>query len=406
MYIPRRLEGEITKYLDKPEILAVIGPRQCGKTTLLQNIFATLQNAVFLDFEDRETLQLFEIEIETFIELYIKKYKYVFIDEFQYAQNGGKNLKYIYDHHQTKIIISGSSATDLSIHSIKYLVGRIFVFSLYPFSFEEYLSYKDKALYKLNVQIKLSPGIIQKIYPYFQEYCIYGGYPRVVLATTKEEKELVLRNIYNTYLLKEIKEILQLPDDYKLTKLLHALALQTANIIHYNELSGITGFTYHDLVKYLNILEKTFICMRSQPYHTNKRTELAKAPKIFFLDAGFRNAIIKNFQDISNRTDKGALHENFVAVELYKRGFDLKYWRTKSDAEVDFIVEKEGKIIPIEVKSTLKEPEVSRSFLSFIEKYNPEKKIILSELLVADKKGVLFRPLFFVNNVLDKGIQE
>ena len=400
MYIPRILETQLQKQLDKPEILAVIVPRQCGKTTLLQHIFAQLQNAVFLDFEDRETLELFEKDISTFIALYVEKYKYIFIDEFQYAKNGGKNLKYIYDHHKTKIIISGSSATDLSIQSIKYLVGRIFVFSLYPFSFEEYLSYKDKDLYTLVTQAKLSPSIISKVVPLFQDFCLYGGYPRVLLATTKNDKELVLRNIYNTYLLKEIKEILQLPDDYKLTKLLHALALQTGNIIHYNGLSQISGFSYQDLIKYLHILEKTFVCIRSQPYHTNKRTELAKAPKIFFVDTGFRNAIIKNFQELQNRTDKGALYENFAAAEIYKEGLDVKYWRTKSDAEVDFIVEKEGKIIPIEVKSTMKEAETNRSFLSFIDKYAPEKKIILSESLFTDKKGVLFRPLFFVKWVL------
>ncbi|MEK6921129.1 MAG: ATP-binding protein [Nanoarchaeota archaeon] len=396
MYIPRILEVELREQLDKPEILAVIGPRQCGKTTLLRNIFAELQGAVFLDFEDRETLELFETDLRAFISLYVEKYRYVFIDEFQYAKNGGKNLKYIYDHHKTKIIISGSSATDLSIQSIKYLVGRIFVFSLHPFSFEEYLSYKDKEIYTFVTQAKLSPIIVTKILPLFQEFCIYGGYPRVLLATTKEEKELVLRNIYNTYLLKEIKEILQLPDDYKLTKLLHALALQTGNMIHYNELSRITGFSYQDLVKYLNILEKTFVCIRSQPYHTNKRTELAKVPKIFFVDTGFRNAIIKNFQELHNRTDKGALHENFVATELYKAGLDVKYWRTKSDAEVDFVVEKNGELIPIEVKSTLKDAETSRSFLSFVEKYSPKKKIILSESFSGEKKGVFFRPIFFV----------
>lgn len=396
MYIPRILEKQLKEYMQKPEILAVIGPRQCGKTTLLRILFEQLQNAVFLDFEDRETLALFETDLPAFIALYVEKYRYVFIDEFQYARNGGKNLKLIYDHHKTKIVISGSSATDLSIQSIKYLVGRIFVFTLHPFSFEEYLRYKNKELCTFASQARPSPAIIAKILPFFQEFCIYGGYPRAILATTPEEKELVLKNIYNIYLLKEIKEILQLPDDYKLTKLLHALALQAGNIIHYNELSTLTGFSYHDLVRYLNILEKTFVCSRSQPYHTNKRTELAKVPKIFFIDNGFRNAIIKNFQDINNRVDKGALYENFVATELYKAGYDLKYWRTKSDAEVDFIVEKEGEIIPIEVKSTLKEAGTSRSFLSFLEKYTPKNKYIVSESFYGEKKGILFRPIFFV----------
>jgi predicted AAA+ superfamily ATPase len=401
MYIPRDLEKTIRKYLDKPEILAVIGPRQCGKTTLIRNIFATVQNAVFLDFEDRETLALFEADLPAFIALYIKKYRYVFIDEFQYAKSGGKNLKYIYDNYKTKIIITGSSATDLSIQSMKFLVGRIFIFSLYPFSFEEFLEYKDSALHSIMRKGRLSQEIIARILVFFHEFCIFGGYPRVILAETQEEKEIVLKNIYNTYLLKEIKEILQLPEEYKLSRLLHALALQTGNTVQYTELMAITGFSSHDLIKYLNILEKTFVCIRSQPYHTNKRSELIKVPKIFFMDAGFRNVILKNFQEIINRTDKGALYENFVAAEIFKAGFDVKYWRTKAGAEVDFIIESQGEVIPIEVKSMLREPEFSRSFFSFVDKYAPKKKIIVSESFAGIKKGVVFQPMFSIRRVLE-----
>src|SRR3989338_1648117 len=139
MYIKRFLEGEISKYINKREIIAVIGPRQSGKTTLLRHFYDNCKNAIFLDFEDRQTLELFSEDINSFIELYVKKHDYVFIDEFQYAKEGGKSLKYIYDSCKAKIIISGSSYSELSIQSIKFLVGRIFVFILYPLSFEEYL---------------------------------------------------------------------------------------------------------------------------------------------------------------------------------------------------------------------------------------------------------------------------
>ena len=398
MYINRFLEGELKRYLNKKEILAVVGPRQSGKTTLLKYIFKDLKNALFLDFEDRETLELFDEDIKSFIDIYVKKYNYLFIDEFQYAKQGGKNLKYIYDNYKTKIVISGSSVSGLSIHSIKYLVGRIFVFTLYPFSFEEYLNYREQRLYKeVYIKRKLTKPIIDRIMPYFNEFCIFGGYPRVILTKNKEEKETVLRNIYNTYFLKEIKEILNLPNDYKLTKLINALALQIGNIINYNELSNITGFNYKDLLNHINIIEKTFICIRSQPFHTNKRIELVKAPKMFFLDNGFRNIVIKNFQTIKKRTDKGSLYENFVATELLKKGLDIKYWRTKSKAEVDFIVEKKAKIIPIEVKSNLKKPKLTKSFLSFIDKYKPEKGLILSEELFKEKGKTKFRPIFSVS---------
>ncbi|MBU1199581.1 MAG: ATP-binding protein [Nanoarchaeota archaeon] len=398
MYINRFLEKDLKKYLNKKEIVAVIGARQCGKTTLLKHIFKNLKNALFLDFEDRETLELFNHDIKSFIDLYVKKYNYLFIDEFQYATKGGKNLKYIYDNYKTKLIISGSSASALSIQSIKHLVGRIFVFNLYPFSFEEYLSYKEPAIYKdIYLKRKLTPQIIQKILPHFNEFCIFGGYPRIVLSKDKKEKQTVLRNIYNTYFLKEIKEILNLPDDYKLSKLIKALALQVGNIINYNELSDITGFKHNDLLEYMNILEKTFVCLRSTPYYTNKRTELVKAPKIFFLDNGFRNTVLKNFVPIKNRQDKGALYENFAASEIAKKGHELKYWRTKSKAEVDFVLEKESGIFPIEVKSGLKNPRFTKSFLSFLNKYKPEDALIVSEQISGRKNKVRFRPIFSIS---------
>ena len=397
MYIKRFLEDQMRSYLKKKEIIAIVGPRQSGKTTLLKNIFKELKKAVFLDFEDRETLDMFSSDIKSFIELYVKNYDYLFIDEFQYAKDGGKILKYIYDSCKTKIIISGSSASELSIQSVKYLVGRIFIFNLYVFSFEEFLSYKEPIIYKnIYLKRKLSDHIIKKIAPLFEEFCIFGGYPRVVLANSREEKEIVLKNIYNTYFLKEIKEILNLPEDYKLGKLINALSLQIGNIINYNELSSISGFDYKELLKHMNILEKTFICLRSKPFYTNKRTEIVKSPKIFFLDNGFRNAIIKNFEKMDKRADKGQLYENFVASEIGKKGLDIKFWRSKANAEVDFIVEKNSRLTPIEIKSFLIKPKLTKSFASFTEKYKSKEKIILSESLCKDVKGVKFRPIFSI----------
>lgn len=396
MYIKRDMEKDVKRYLPKREIIAIVGPRQSGKTTLLKHVFQSLKGARFLDFEDRETLELFNDDIKSFVDLHVRGNNYLFIDEFQYAREGGRQLKYIYDHHKTKIIITGSSASGLSIHGIKYLVGRIFVLNLYPFSFVEYLSYKDPRLHEIYLKNRFTKPVTGHIIRHFNEFCIFGGYPRVVLADDKKEKEDVLRNIYNTYFLKEIKEILNLPEDHKLSRLIKSLALQIGSVINYNDLSEITGFAYNDLLKHMNVLEKTYISIRSQPFYTNKRTELVKAPKIFFLDNGFRNVVLKDFQPIGTRADKGHLYENFVASEIIKAGSDVKYWRTKSKAEVDFIVEKAGKVIPIEVKSGLRTPKITKSFHSFLEKYSPKNSLVLSESLSAEKGKTLFRPMFSV----------
>ncbi len=400
MYINRALEQTIRKYLSRREILAIVGPRQSGKTTLLRHIFASLKNAVFLSFEQRDILELFNNDIKGFVDLYVKKNKYVFIDEFQYAAEGGRQLKYIFDTYTTKFIISGSSVSELSIHGIQYLVGRVFILPLFPLSFEEYLSHKDPALFSLYHEGSHSAPVISRILPHFREFCVYGGYPRVVLSKNAEEKQMVLRNIYDTYFLKEVKEILNLPRDYELSRLLEALALQTGNMLNYHELSSLTGFAYKDLLRHLNILEKTFMCSRSRPYFTNRRVELAKVPKLFFLDNGFRNTVIKSYQPLLQRPDRGQLTENFVAAELVKKGYDLRYWRTKAKAEVDFVIEKEGSPVPIEVKSSLPAPQRTRSFQSFLAKYKPATALILSEQLWANSRGVSFRPLFMAGSVI------
>ena len=388
-YIPRILEDGINDYVKSQEIIAIIGPRQCGKTTLLHHIAVNLgfTRSNIIDFEDRDELNLFTHDIKAFAELHVREQDFLFIDEFQYAIDGGKNLKYIYDHFPVKIFITGSSSSELSVQSIQYLVGRIFVFNLYPFSFKEYLRFKEPKLGKLiDDRTKIGPEIIKRINSHYADFQIYGGYPRVALSSTNKEKETVIKNIFNTYLLREIKQILNYRDEFKLTRLINALALQIGSSINYNELSSVTGFKHKELLEAIDILEKTFVIQRSIPFYKNKRLELVKSPKFFFVDNGFRNMAIKNFLPASSRTDVGALNENFVATELVKKGYSIRYWRTKSKAEVDFIIEDQGEIIPLEVKTTLNKPSVSRSFRSFLEKYAPPRGFITSQQLYDELK--------------------
>src|SRR6056297_2310428 len=112
MYIKRDLEQKITKYMGRDEILAIVGTRQCGKTTMVDHIMENYAKVCSLTFEDIDKKLLFEEDINSFIELYVRDYDYLFIDEVQYVKNSGKQLKYIYDTEDIKIIITGSSSTD------------------------------------------------------------------------------------------------------------------------------------------------------------------------------------------------------------------------------------------------------------------------------------------------------
>jgi len=394
MYYKRKLENTILEYLDKKEILAIVGPRQSGKTTLLKKIQIGLKNSVFLNFEDKEVLELFETDIKNFAKKYFNNYKYIFIDEFQHSKNGGKNLKYLYDFYdKNKIIISGSSAIDLTIYAIKFLVGRIFVFNLYQLDFEEFLNFKQQDLlsvyldYKKDLDLKygkinflnISTTLNNQFNKILEEFLLWGGYPRVVLAKDEKEKRIILKNIYNTYFLRDIRDTLGLIDDFKLAKLIKALAIQAGQLVEYNELGQISGYDYLTLKKYLNILEKTFICMPLVPFFQNKRKEIVKNPKLYFFDTGIRNYIVNDFKNLSDRADASSLYENFVFNQLTKQEIIINFWRTKAGAEVDFILEINAEKVPLEIKSNLKKAVLTKSLNAFMEDYKSKYAIVLSK---------------------------
>ena len=394
VYIKRELEDKIKHYLSFKEILAIIGPRQAGKTTLVNKCLDDLKNKKInrISFEDLDILKKFETDIKAFIIEFIEGYDIVFIDEVQYAKSSGQSLKYIYDSiKNVKIIISGSSATELSLHSIKYLVGRIFVFELYTLSFNEYLQFKNKKLFKIYRKGYLSGIYLEELNKVLKEYLTFGGYPRIALMNKKEDKKIILKNIYNTYLLKEIKEILEYKETHLLDTLIKNLAVQMGGMVNYNDLSAKTGIPYKKLKEQLAILEKTFICSFALNYHTNKKIELSKSPKIYFFDIGLRNFIIDNF----SINMEGSILENFVYIQMIIQGIKPKFWRTRTKAEVDFILEKQGEVIPIEIKTRISKNSVSKAMRSFIERYKPQQAFFVS-LDYTDKRDVNTTKIRFI----------
>lgn len=408
MYIKRKLEDTISRYLKSPEVLAIVGPRQSGKTTLIKEIAGRLPSAQMISFEDRDTLSLFERDIKGFAKVYGKA-PYLFIDEFQYAHEGGKKLKYLYDEHHTKIIITGSSSIDLTVQAVKYLVGRIFIFQLFPFDFQEFLSWKAPNLSATfsscgqraadRKKLELSHEMHGTFLKLFEEYVLFGGYPRVLAAESQDEKCEVLKNIYSTYFLRDVRDILGLVDDYKFEKLIKALGLQIGNLIDYSELSSLSEYSYVTLKKMLSFLEKTFICALIRPYFTNRRKELVKNPKVYYFDTGLRNSVANDFRALEARGDGGALLENALFQECMKRDIRPQFWRTKTGSEIDFVIAHHESLVALEVK---KGKSNYRELTSF-------KKIHPHSLLIAGywrdagdtPSGMLAYPLYLAARVIE-----
>jgi predicted AAA+ superfamily ATPase len=202
----------------------------------------------------------------------------------------------------------------------------------------------------------------------FEEYVLYGGYPKVVLTKSREDKLEELRELFETYELKDVNVLFDVANLSVFRNLFKLLAGSIGNLLNVNELSGTLGIGRDTIRRYLSILENTFIICALPPFHSNIRKELTKMPKIFFLDTGLRNFALRNFTEISFRPDKGPLFENAIFGELYKNlGVieQLFFWRTLSKTEADFILIGDQKWV-FEAKLTpnhrLKQPAGLRAF--------------------------------------------
>lgn len=379
--ITRDFEQDVLSWLDSPQIIAIRGPRQCGKTTFLQRVTDVLlkrgvskQEIHFVSFEDYFEVEKFTANPRAYISFYksdsSKKHFFLF-DEVQYIKNAGKLLKLIYDEMKDiKIIITGSSTLDLNDVS-SFLVGRVLLFELYPFSFLEFLRAKDQKMYgyyaKLRINLK-TPSIrkeqlifLNELNTYLKEYVTYGGYPAVVLENDFERKKVLLKNLFITYVEKDVVKMYGERYRKRVSDLVKHLASINSGIINYQDISTLTALYDKEVKEILSLLVDTYIISLIKPFHKNLATELKKNPKIYFVDTGLRNFITGRFEFSDD--EYGNLLENYVLGRL--RDNKVNYWRTTAKAEVDFIY---AERTPIEVKIT---PKITRSFRSFLETYQP-----------------------------------
>lgn len=200
------------------------------------------------------------------------------------------------------------------------------------------------------------------------------------------------------------KSLLELVTDRELFKLSQYLATQISNVLVYQNLQQISNLDYRRLKRHLNILKETFIIQEVAPFFKNRQKELSKNPKVFFADLGFRNSLMENMNVLSRRSDSGAIVENAVFIrlnEIFKEKGRINFWRTKAGAEADFVLQSNGRVIPVEVKfSKFDKERVSRSLISFIKYFNSKYGIVLTKDYWgrANKNGadILFAPAYYL----------
>jgi predicted AAA+ superfamily ATPase len=374
MSILRDLTPKIEKYLDAEEILLLIGARQSGKTTILHQIEETLKkksrSCYFLNLEDPDYLDLLNKSPKNLFKIFpfdFKKRTFLLIDEVQYLANPSNFLKYFYDQYREKIkiVATGSSAFYLDKKFKDSLAGRKKIFYVLTLSFREFLRFKGEEEISKKELKNLTLSEKEIISRYWQEYLIFGGYPRVVLAPLPEKEE-ILSDLAYSYIKKDIYEA-NIRQDEIFYRLFKILASQTGNLVNSSELSLTLGVSKTSIDNYLYVMQKSFHIRLISPFFKNIRKEITKMPKVYFLDLGLRNFFLKNFRPFYEREDKGALLENAVFRQfLVKYDFEeIKFWRTVQRNEIDFVVAEK---LAFEVKVQPKTFKI-KNYKSFFENY-------------------------------------
>ncbi len=343
--IPRRIESLVQGYLgeftpEKRRAIVVLGPRQVGKTTLMQKLFnPTRPDVKWINGEigaDRELLSILNPEN---LKHGLGGATTIVIDEAQRIESIGLVVKMLVDKYpEIQILVTGSSALELAHGLYESMTGRAWNLSIYPLSFEEMVAHTGFLEEKKFLPIRMQ----------------YGYYPQVVTGPGMEQK--VLANLCEGSLYKDILAYQQIRKPALVEKLLRALALQVGNEVTYPEVGQLINSDPETVERYIDLLEKAFVIFRLHSLSRNMRNEIKRSRKIYFYDLGIRNSLIQNFIPISLRADTGGLWENFCIVERMKTlAYHEKYvnpyfWRTHTQKEIDYIEEYDGRLHAYEFK--------------------------------------------------------
>lgn len=351
--IKRLLMSQITRRLYAGKAIVVVGPRQVGKTTLLRMLMDNSDRCVLVwNCDEPDVRKRLSEPTSTELGAATADADLILIDEAQRVHNIGITLKLLIDNFPKKqVVVTGSSAIELSNSISEPLTGRKYEYTMFPFSAEELMAEFGAVEERRMLERRL----------------IYGSYPEVVNRPGEERGTLT--DLVSSYLYKDIFSFQDVRKPEIIEQLLQALALQVGSEVSFNELGRLLGLTSVTVQRYIDLLEKSYVVFHLRSLSRNVRSELKKSRKVYFCDNGVRNAILGDFKPLDLRGDTGALWENYLVAERMKHNacnvfYGKSYfWRTQQQQEVDYIEDYDGVLHAYEFKwSTSKQPRLTTTF--------------------------------------------
>ena len=373
-YIPRGL-----RLVADDRVVLVVGPRQAGKSTL---IWKTLEQAaepvLFVNCEEPSMREWLSSPAEFLADLAENagQARALFFEEVQRLPEAGLFLKGLVDRRTgLRIYATGSSSFDLEAATRESLAGRAQRHLLLPLSLAE----AGAAL--PGSPLAREEGLSRLV----ERMMIYGGYPTVL---TSDDPRRDLASLVEAFVVRDASDRFRIRHPEALRRILELAASQVGNLVNLSEWAALTSVSNDTVAEYCRLLEETHLIRLVRPFVGGKRAEITSARKVFLLDNGIRNQLFGGFQPAEERPDRGALLENLVFTELAKTVHPLldglSTWRSKAGAEVDFVVEHQGRLLACEVKAGDSRGILSRSARSFLEAYQPEQFLIVNRKAFPD----------------------
>ncbi|WP_245645591.1 ATP-binding protein [Niabella ginsenosidivorans] len=296
---------------------------------------------LWLNGEDEDTERILEERTVANYKRLLQNKKLLIIDEAQYIKDIGRKVKLMIDEIKPlHIIITGSSSFDLQQTAGEPLVGRTITRQLYPIAQMELAPMENSLTTRQNLPERL----------------VFGSYPEIFGITSLTEKEEYLKELINTYLLKDLLVFEDIRNPQKLKDLLVLLAYQIGREVSFEELGRGLGISKNTVERYLDLLSKVFVLYKRSGYSKNLRKEVVKSSRWYFTDNGVRNTLINNFSLLPLRQDVGMLWENYLLSERMKynaytrHSVNSYFWRTYDQQEIDLIEEQAGILSAYEIK--------------------------------------------------------